>query len=368
MRMHSSEMDFSSLNIDGIAKLLVAEEAADLEQLHDAAYAAKRDEVGPVVYFRGLIEFSNVCTKNCNYCGIRRDSRIDRYTMTREEILRCARFAFENRYGSVVLQSGERDDPSFVDFVDDIVHSIKELSGGRLGITLSVGEQTPETYGRWFDAGAHRYLLRIETSSRKLYERLHPADHCFERRVDCLRSLKEIGYQVGTGVMIGLPHQTAWDLARDVDFFREMDIDMIGMGPYVLHGRTPLACEVDNSEMARRSRFVRSLNMIAATRLVMRDVNIAAATAMQALDPEGREKALRAGANVIMPNLTPTRYRDDYLLYENKPCTDEDSDMCRGCLERRIDSIGETIGWDEWGDSRHFYRRSGERDKRPRGR
>jgi biotin synthase len=221
-----------------------------------------------------------------------------------------------------------------------------------------VGEQTPETYGRWFESGAHRYLLRIETSSRELYRKLHPADHDFEKRVDCLRALKEIGYQVGTGVMIGLPFQTAEDLACDVLFFRDNDIDMIGMGPYVFHEQTPIAGEVDNSEGTKGKRFTHSLNMVAVTRLLMRDVNIAAATALQALDPKGREKAVMAGANVIMPNLTPTKYRDDYLLYENKPCTNEDSDMCRGCLERRIDSIGERIGWDEWGDSRHFFRRT----------
>lgn len=353
-------MDFSNPQLSEIIDFLSMEEGADLERLRESAYAVKRDEVGPVVHFRGLIEFSNVCTKNCNYCGIRRDNRIERYTMTREEVLDCARFAFENRYGSVVLQSGERDDPAFVDFVDDLICSIKELSAGKLGITLSVGEQTPKTYGRWFDSGAHRYLLRIETSSGELYRRLHPSDHEFERRVDCLKSLREIGYQVGTGVMIGLPFQTAEDLARDVLFFRDMDIDMIGMGPYVLHEHTPLAGEVDNSGNAKAKRFMRSLNMVAVTRLVMRDVNIAAATALQVLDPAGREKAVKAGANVIMPNLTPTKYRDDYRLYEDKPCAAEDSDICLGCLQRRIDSIGETIGWDEWGDSRHFFRRTGE--------
>lgn len=350
-------MDFSNPNLDEISELLSTEDEGDVAKLHEAAYAVKRDEVSPVVYFRGLIEFSNVCTKNCFYCGIRRDNRIERYSMTRDEILDCACFAYENRYGSVVLQSGERDDPEFIEFVDDLVRSIKKLSDGRLGITLSVGEQTFETYRRWFVSGAHRYLLRIETSSRPLYERLHPADHDFDRRVECLRLLREIGYQVGTGVMIGLPFQAPEDLARDIVFFRERDIDMIGMGPYVLHEGTPLATEVDNSKEAKARRLALSLNMVALTRLVMPDVNIASATALQALHPEGREMAVRAGANVIMPNLTPTGYRDDYLLYENKPCTEEDSDMCRGCLERRIESIGETIGWDEWGDSRHYFRR-----------
>lgn len=350
-------VDLSRPTLHDLATLVSIENAARAQRLRDAAYAVKKEETGPVVYFRGLIEFSNVCTKNCLYCGIRRDNRIERYTMTREEIIDCARFAHEHRYGSLVLQSGERDDSAFVDFVDGLVREIKALSGGKLGITLSVGEQTPETYARWFASGAHRYLLRIETSSEQLYRKLHPADHDYRRRLACLAALRDIGYQVGTGVMIGFPHQTPEDLARDILFFREQDVDMIGMGPYVLHASTPLAAGVDNSEAAKIRRLSLALNMVALARLVLRDVNIAAATALQSLDPQGREKALRAGANIIMPNLTPTKYRENYLLYENKPCTNEDSDMCRGCLEKRIASVGERIGWDEWGDARHFFER-----------
>ncbi len=349
--------DLSDATPDELAQLISLEDEGEIEELREAAYSVKLAEVGPVVHFRGLIEFSNVCTKNCFYCGIRRDNSVERYTMTREEILACARFAHENRYGSVVLQSGERDDPAFVEFVDGLVREIKELSAGGLGITLSVGEQTEETYKRWFDSGAHRYLLRIESSSRQLYGRLHPEDHDYDARVACLESLRHVGYQVGTGVMIGLPFQTAEDLARDVIFFRDRDIDMIGMGPYVLHESTPLASEVDNSPSAKARRLQLALNMVSVTRLVLRDVNIAAATALQSLDPQGRERAIMAGANIIMPNLTPTKYREDYLLYENKPCTNEDSDMCRGCLERRIGSIGESIGLGEWGDSKHFFKR-----------
>lgn len=352
-------VDLSRPQLEELAELVSLDDEARCGRLRAAASALKKEVMGPVVYFRGLIEFSNVCTKNCLYCGIRRDSRIKRYTMTREEILECAHFAHAHRYGSVVLQAGERDDPAFVDFVDDLVKSIKELSDGKLGITLSVGEQTKETYARWFASGAHRYLLRIETSSRELYQKLHPAGHDYERRVACLSTLRDVGYQVGTGVMIGFPHQTAKDLARDILFFQEHDVDMVGMGPYVLHEQTPLAPEVDNTEEAKQTRLRLALNMVALTRLVLQDVNIAAATALQSLHPQGREQAIQAGANVIMPNLTPTQYRESYLLYENKPCTNEDSDMCRGCLQKRIESVGERIGWDEWGDAKHFFRRTG---------
>ena len=341
-----------------LVRLLALSEPREQEALFAAAYEMKRQQVGKVVHFRGLIELSNVCAKNCLYCGIRRDHDIRRYTMTRDEILACARLAFKSRYGSIVLQAGERSDAAFVDFIEEIVRAVKALSEGKLGITLSLGEQTEETYARWFTAGAHRYLLRIETSSPELYRQLHPADHSFEARVACLRMLRRVGYQVGTGGMIGLPFQTLEDLARDVLFFKDMDIDMIGMGPYVLHEATPIAAHVVNTEDEKQRRFDLALRMIAVTRLALRDVNIASATALQALDPAGRERALLAGANIIMPNLTPKAYRGDYLLYEDKPCVDEEGDQCTACLARRIASIGETIGWDAWGDSKHALARS----------
>jgi len=349
--------DQGSPDREALARLLAIEDPSDHERLMQAAYETKRNSVRPVAYFRGLVEFSNVCTRNCHYCGIRRDSSIHRFSMSKAEIMECAAFAFDNHYGSVVLQSGERDDAQFVDFVEDVVREIKRQGDGALGITLSCGEQTEQTYRRWFAAGAHRYLLRIETSDPKLYSKLHPADQGFDKRVECLRLLQSCGYQVGTGVMIGIPHQTAEHLAGDITFFREMDIDMIGMGPYVLHEQTPLAPEVVNTPEDKRRRLDLALRMIALTRIIMPDVNIAAATALQALHPQGREKGLKAGANVVMPNLTPKKYREDYLLYEDKPCAGEEADMCRGCLERRIQSIGETVGWGKWGDSKHFFAR-----------
>lgn len=307
-----------------------------------------------------MIEFSNICSKDCFYCGIRKSNkRVVRYEATDEEILTACRFAWENRFGSVVLQSGERSSPRFVDRVERLVREIKRFSGGELGITLSCGEQSRESYQRWREAGAHRYLLRIETSSPALYARIHPQNslHTFEKRLEALRLLRETGFQVGTGVMIGLPFQTVEELAADLLFFREIDIDMCGMGPYIEHEHTPLY-QYRHLLLPREERFGLALRMIAVLRLLMPDINIAAATALQAIDPAGREKAVAVGANVIMPNLTPCQYRRDYLLYEDKPCLDEDAELCRNCLEARIELTGSEIGYGEWGDSKHFQHRT----------
>jgi biotin synthase len=223
-----------------------------------------------------------------------------------------------------------------------------------LGITLSVGEQSVETYKRFYAAGAHRYLLRIETSNPELYAAIHPAGQDFLTRVKALSDLKKAGFQVGTGVMIGLPGQTEEDLADDLLFFQEMDVDMIGMGPYIVHGDTPMAAWSNVSDRTPKERFDLALRMIAATRLLLRDANIAAATALQAIDPVGREEGLRWGANIIMPQVTPLEVRHDYLLYDNKPCLDESAEHCRSCLAARIGSIGREVGYDSWGDSWHY--------------
>ena len=229
-----------------------------------------------------------------------------------------------------------------------------------LGVTLSLGEQTGETYARWKAAGAHRYLLRIETSSPALYAKLHPADHSWTARRDCLRALKRLGYCTGSGVMCALPGQTVRDLAGDIAFFAEEDLDMIGMGPYIPHPDTPMgagAGAMSKEDKARRLEL--GLRMIAATRLALGGVNIAAATALQALDPDGREKGLLAGANVVMPNITAREYRAAYTLYEGKPCLGEDAVQCRGCIERRIASIGETVARGERADPPHFLAAGG---------
>jgi biotin synthase len=346
------------LSREDLIFLLGLSDEKQKEAFFKKAYDIKLKNVGSKVFFRGIVEFSNICEKDCFYCGLRKSNKNNqRYMMSKDEIIDCAMWAFENEYGSIVLQSGERSDRQFVDFVEDLLKTIKDRSGSKLGITICLGEQSEETYRRWFEAGAHRYLLRIETSNPELYKTLHPEDHDFFKRRECLEVLKKIGYQTGTGVMMGLPGQTLEDLADDILFFKKMDIDMLGMGPYIVHNETPLAEKMPNFEDMKDEQFALGLKMIAATRVFLQDVNIAATTALQALHPQGREMGLKAGANVIMPNLTDTKYRASYQLYEDKPCIDENSSMCRGCLERRITGIGEMIGYNEWGDSPHFFKK-----------
>ena len=338
---------------------LLSSEGEERTMLFIKASEVKDRYIGRKVWFRGLIEFSNICSKDCLYCGIRKgNKKLERYNLSDEEILAAAKFAFENHYGSIALQSGELESKAVADRITNLIHKIKELSDGRLGITLSVGEQEPEVYRRWFEAGAHRYLLRIEASSETLYRRIHPNDnrHDFRRRFNCLKSLQDIGYMIGTGVMIGLPFQTLDDLAGDLLFMKELDIDMCGMGPYIEHADTPLIKHSDTL-LPLEKRFDLSLKMIAILRIMMKDINIVAATALQAIDPIGREKGVMAGANIIMPNITPGRYRDSYRLYENKPCTDDSEEDCRSCLETRISLVDHEIIYDDWGDSKHYERR-----------
>jgi biotin synthase len=348
----------SSFSGSDLEQLLQCE-GEDQRLLYDAGAATKVRYIGNKVYFRGLIEFSNICVKDCFYCGIRRSNpSFKRYNLTDTEILDAARFADENRFGSVVLQSGENSSTVFADRISNLITQIKQLSNGRLGITLSVGEQSGEVYRRWFEAGAHRYLLRIETTNESLYSKIHPQDklHDFNQRLNCLHTLRDIGFQTGTGVMIGLPFQTIADLADDLLFFQQFGIDMVGMGPYIEHSQTPLY-EFNHQLLPIQKRFELSLKMIAVLRILMKDINIAAATALQAIDPFGREKGIKVGANIIMPNITPGLYRNDYTLYENKPCADEEPAQCKGCLDARIALADGEIGYGEWGDSIHFKER-----------
>jgi len=332
----------------------------------------KEKYIGKKVWFRGLIEFSNICSKDCLYCGIRKGNKnLKRYNLTDDEILAAAKFAYDNKYGSIALQSGELESHPVTDRIENLLHKIKELSDGELGITLSVGEQDHEVYQRWFDAGAHRYLLRIEATNEALYRKIHPENkkHDFKRRLGCLKSLQDIGYQTGTGVMIGLPFQTIDDLAGDLIFMRDFNIDMCGMGPYIEHADTPLI-EFAADLLPLAERFDLTLKMIAILRIMMKDINIVAATALQAIDPIGREKAVKIGANIIMPNITPGRYRSSYKLYDNKPCTDDSAEDCQSCLEARVSLVDTEIVYGEWGDSQHYERRLRAQDdlgKRTRG-
>ncbi len=329
------------------------------KELFELSAAIKEKFVGNIVYYRGLIEFSNRCQKNCLYCGVRAGMKdINRYQMTDDEVLEAAIFAYEHRYGNLVIQAGERSGKQYTAKISSLMKKIHQKTNSQMRITLSLGEQSEDTYLNWRESGADRYLLRIESSSEELYSKLHPQDgkHLYSRRMEALETLKKLNYQVGSGVMIGLPFQTLEHLAGDLLFFRSFDIDMNGMGPYIEHEDTPLYRFRDILP-SRDDRFNLSLNMVASLRILMKDVNIAATTAMQTLDPRGREKAISVGANVIMPNITPVRYRKDYLLYEDKPCIDEEASECLGCLERRIRSTGNEIGYDKWGDSAHYQKK-----------
>ena len=353
----------AELDRNDLIKLLSAKTPDEVEAVRAEAERVLLAHCGNGVYLRGLVEASNACACDCLYCGIRKSNRdVHRYTLSLEDILACARQCAEMGYGSMVIQSGERADKKFLDTIEEAVKRIKgetatDKQPDGLGITLCIGQQTYETYKRLYDAGAHRYLLRIESTNPKLFARIHPAEQSFASRVECLKMLGEIGYQVGTGVMIGLPGQTLEDLADDILFFSTLDIDMIGMGPFIPHPGTPMG-DLPCPDVPERVRL--ALLMIAVTRLKLKDVNIAATTALQALDPVGREKGLRFGANVIMPQMSPTDVRADYQLYPGKPCLDENAKDCQSCLNMRIEFAGRKIGLYAWGDSIHAKKRQGD--------
>ena len=341
--------------VDIIEKLSLTEPSA-LKYLYAEANALKNSVIGNKVYLRGLIEFSNICSKNCYYCGIRRDNKkVKRYELSDDEVINAVDFAWKNRYGSVVLQSGEQQSAHFIKRITRLLHEIKVYTNNEMGITLSCGEQQSSTYREWFNAGAQRYLLRIETSNKELYYKLHPNDsrHHFETRLLAINRLRDEGYQTGTGVMIGLPFQTIEHLADDLLFFQSMNIDMAGMGPYLEHSQTPLY-QWRHLLPSPEKRLELSLKMVAILRLLMPDINIASTTALQVLHPEGREMAVLAGANIIMPNMTLPQFRPDYSIYEDKPGIDDDAALSKSKLEQNLRNAGITIGYGEWGNSLHY--------------
>lgn len=321
------------------------------DELFAHAQRVRNEGVGEGIYLRGLIEYSNVCRKNCLYCGIRADKKdVERYTLSEQQVLDAAKFAYESNYGSVVLQGGENTSPRHIELIESLARRIKQLSDNRLGITLSLGEQTADTYRRWFEAGAHRYLLRIESSDRELFAKIHPSDglHGYEQRLQAIDNLRSAGFQVGTGVMIGLPFQTVEHLAADLLFMLNADIDMCGMGPYIVSEGTPLAAFA-NELQPKQWRLEMTLRMISTLRILMPDINIAATTALQAIDPSGRLKAVECGANIVMPNISPQELRSSYSLYDNKPLSLDSS-----ILEQKV-------RYGEWGDSPHFSHRKNKR-------
>lgn len=302
------------------------------EALFAAALEQKRIYYGDRIFFRGLIEFSSYCKNDCYYCGIRRgNSTAKRYRLSQEEILECCAEGHRLGFRTFVLQSGE--DPYYTDDrMCGIITGIKELYP-ECAITLSLGEKTEESYRRYFNAGADRYLLRHESASEPHYMRLHPNDMSLANRKKCLFTLKKIGFQVGAGFMVESPYQTFEDLALDLIFLRELQPHMIGIGPFIPHKDTIFSGEETPATGL-------TLIMLALIRLMLPKVLLPSTTALGTIDSKGREKGLKAGANVVMPNLSPVKYRKDYSLYDNKICTGEEAAECLGCLSGRIRSAG----------------------------
>lgn len=321
------------LTRDEIVFLLGLEREEDVARLIAAGDAVRRACCGDEVHIRALIEFSNICARNCNYCGLRAANRsVRRYRMSPDEIVDLAVHLNGKGLRTVVLQSGE--DPYYTgEIVADTVRGIKSTTD--MAITLCLGERPREDYELWKEAGADRYLLRHETANRELYKHLHP-DSDFDNRMRCLRWLRELGFQVGAGCMVGSPGQTVEHMADDIEFLRDFRPDMAGIGPYIPHPDTPFAgSEPGTVEM--------TLKMVALARIVTRVALLPATTAIGSIDEMGREKALEAGADVVMPNYTPLKYRENYEIYPNKRCISEDPEHCHSCMRLRIQAVGRTV-------------------------
>lgn len=317
-----------------------------MELLFAYSHQVRVQYYGHAVYMRGLIEFSNYCKQNCAYCGIQSANQgVDRYRLHCSEILDCCKEGYRLGYRTFVLQSGE--DPYYTDErMEEIVMSIKTQYPD-CAITLSIGERSYECYQKLFEAGADRYLLRHETASQSLYESLHPTMD-YDHRRHCLYMLKKIGYQVGAGFMVGLPGQSNQDLVEDLLFLKELQPDMVGIGPFIPHPSTPLSKYSGGT-------LEKTLIMVALTRLLLPDALLPATTALGSMDPKGREQALKVGANVVMPNLSPLHVRPKYELYEGKICTGDEAAHCRSCIQKRIESAGFAVNM-ERGDSLQWRR------------
>ncbi len=321
-----------------------------LAELWRTADAVRRAHVGDAVHLRGLVEFSNYCARQCHYCGLRADNQaVQRYRMSADEILECARLAQSLGYGTVVLQSGE-DYGTTGEWLAGVIRRIKSETS--VAVTLSVGERSQAELALWRAAGADRYLLRFETSNAALYAAIHPSLGArLSDRLAILRQLRELDYEVGSGVMVGIPGQSYEDLARDIELFAELDLDMIGVGPWLAHPQTPLgaagvaaAPAADGADQVPPTELM-TYKVVALTRLACPRANIPSTTALATLNRQsGREKGLARGANIVMPNITPADYRCKYEIYPGKACVNETAELCHACILRRIRALGRTVG------------------------
>ena len=313
-------------------QLIFCEDKGTIEYLAEKAREVRENIYGKEVYLRGLIEFTNYCKNDCLYCGIRRSNKnADRYRLTDEQILNCCEVGYKLGFRTFVLQGGE--DAYFSDEV--LIPLIKEIKEKYpdCALTLSVGEREKDSYQKLFDAGADRYLLRHETADKEHYESLHPAELSFERRMQCLWDLKEIGFQVGCGMMIGSPNQTVKHLIKDLRFLQDFKPEMVGIGPFIPHHDTPFADRETGSVDI-------TLKLLSIIRIMLPEVLLPATTALGTADGLGREKGILAGANVVMPNLSPTDVRGKYLLYDNKICTGDEAAECIRCMTLRVQKVG----------------------------
>lgn len=321
--------------MDDFSKNEVIEILKDNSQndwLFSLADKIRKENVGDEVHLRGLIEFSNICKRTCKYCGLRCENKdIDRYRIEPDDIIFYAQKAVDMGYKTIVLQSGE-DEYYSRELLCKIIKGIKTLD---VALTLSIGERSFDDYKAFKDCGADRYLIRIETTDKELYKKMHP-HMSFENRVRCLKDLGKLGYEVGTGCLVGLPGQTIESLANDILFFKEINADMVGIGPFIAHPHTPLKDCLNGD-------FTLALKVMALTRILLKNINIPATTAMETLNPNGRIIALQSGANVVMPNVTTTEYRAKYEIYPNKICINENPSQCFNCVSGKIRSIGRSV-------------------------
>lgn len=335
--------DQHSLTLDEYAFLIRNRTKESMDYIAPKARRIREEIYGTSVYVRGLIEFTNICRNDCLYCGIRRSNhQCERYRLTADQIMECCSMGYELGFRTFVLQGGE-DRFWNDDVMCGLIAGIKEQYPD-CAVTLSLGERSRESYQRLFDAGADRYLLRHETADKSHYEKLHPQEMSFEHRMKCLRDLKEIGYQVGCGFMVGSPYQTPETLAEDLKFLEEFSPDMCGIGPFIPHKDTPFASQPAGT-------LEETLWLLSIIRLILPYVLLPATTALGTIHPRGREMGILAGANVVMPNLSPVSVRKKYELYDNKICTGDEAAECRNCLSRRMQSVGYELATDR-GDVR----------------
>lgn len=316
-----------------------------MKYLAERADKIRIENYGKDIYIRGLIEFSNYCKQDCYYCGIRKsNTECPRYRLSFQDIMDCCKEGYDLGFRTFVLQGGE--DPYFTDErLCEIISAIRK-SYPDCAITLSLGEKSRESYEKFYKCGADRYLLRHETANKDHYKKLHPPKQTYESRMECLKELKEIGYQVGCGFMVGSPYQTTENLAEDLLFIKEFNPQMVGIGPFIPHCQTPF-------KDFKQGSLETTLKMLSIIRLMLPKVLLPATTALATIDSKGREKGILSGANVVMPNLSPVSVRKKYQLYDNKVCTGDESAQCRRCLEARINSIGCKIITDR-GDSKNI--------------